>query len=207
MSRASRAEQLRQVAEDVIAERGIAATSMDDVAAAAGVTKPVVYDHFGSKDGLVAALVEAAGHELAAAVMTSRIAATNPEDALARGLRAYFRFMRTRRKSWTSLLTETAGATAGAAAALERVRDEQAELIARLLADDVAGCDLRRARWYAQIVVGASERLATRPGAASVETLTRHMMDILWLGLDEVREGGRWQPGGSRRTGYGQSSG
>jgi hypothetical protein len=84
-----------------------------------------------------------------------------------------------------------------AAAALESVRDQQAELIAALLLEHTEGTDLPRARVYAQIVIGATERLATRPGpaaAASVEVLTRHVMDVIWCGFNALRDGSRWEP-------------
>ena len=87
-------------------------------------------------------------------------AATGPQDALASGLRAYFTFIDRRRASWLSLLTEAGVPGSAAAASLETVRDRQAELIAQLLSVDVPGCDLPRARLYAQVVVGACERLA-----------------------------------------------
>ena len=62
MARADRRDQLLDTAQEVFVERGYGPTSMDDVAEAAGVTKPVLYDHFGSKDGLLAAVVERAVH-------------------------------------------------------------------------------------------------------------------------------------------------
>ena len=63
-----------------------------------------------------------------------------------------------------------------------------------MISTDVAGCDLPRARLYAQVVVGACERLVTRPGTEtpSVDTLTRHMMDVIWAGYGAVRAGRRW---------------
>jgi AcrR family transcriptional regulator len=170
---------------------------MEEIAERAGVTKPVLYDHFGSKDGLLAAVVLRAGDELAAATLEAVDAAAGPEDALACGLRAYFRFIDRRRASWLSLLTEAGVPGSAAAVALERVRDGQAELIAELLSADVPGCDLPRARLYAQVVVGACERLATRPGPQlpTVDTLTAHVMDVIWGGFAAIRDGRRWHPG------------
>jgi AcrR family transcriptional regulator len=196
LPREQRAQQLVDVADAVFSERGVASSSMEEIAERAGVTKPVLYDHFGSKDGLLAAVVLRAGDELAAATLEAVDAATGPEDALACGLRAYFRFIDRRRASWLSLLTEAGVPGSAAALALERVRDGQAELIAELLSADVPGCDLPRARLYAQVVVGACERLATRPGPQlpTVDTLTAHVMDVIWGGFGAIRDGRRWQP-------------
>jgi AcrR family transcriptional regulator len=196
LPREERARQLVAVADVVFAERGVASSSMEEIAERAGVTKPVLYDHFGSKDGLLAAVVLRAGEELASATLEAVNTAGSPEQALASGLRAYFSFIDRRRASWLSLLTEAAVPGSAAAAALEQVRDGQAELIARLLSADVPGCDLPRARLYAQVVVGACERLATRPGPVtpSVDALTGHMMDVIWGGLAAIRDGRRWVP-------------
>jgi AcrR family transcriptional regulator len=59
-----RRRQLLDVARDVFARRGFHATSMDDVAAAAGVTKPVLYQHFPSKRALFVELLDDVGHRL-----------------------------------------------------------------------------------------------------------------------------------------------
>jgi AcrR family transcriptional regulator len=198
LPREQRARQLVAVADVVFAEHGVASSSMEGIAKHAGVTKPVLYDHFGSKDGLLAAVVLRAGEELAAATLEAVEAATGPQDALASGLRAYFRFIDRRRAPWLSLLTEAGVPGSAAAASLETVRDRQAELIAQLLGVDVPGCDLPRARLYAQVVVGACERLATRagPDMPTVDTLTQHVMDVIWGGFGAIRDGLRWDSTG-----------
>ena len=50
--------QLLDVGRGVFASRGYEATSLDDVAHKAGITKPIIYEHFGAKEGLYAAIVE-----------------------------------------------------------------------------------------------------------------------------------------------------
>src|SRR5690625_5722273 len=52
MPRAQRRTQLLELATSVFTQKGFQATSMDDIAAAAGVTKPVLYQHFDSKETL-----------------------------------------------------------------------------------------------------------------------------------------------------------
>ena len=194
MPRAERSVQLLEVAEAVFAERGIAAASMEEIAERAGVTKPVLYDHFGSKDGLLAAVIDRAGAELRSAVADAVMWAEAADDALARGLRAYFTFIAKHRAAWLALLSETT--TSGAAAeTLERIRQELSTFMATLIAAEVPDGDLGRATTYAQAVIGASERLATAPREdedLSPETLTSHLMDVLWLGFAAVRNGQRW---------------
>lgn len=195
LPREERARQLLSVAEAMFAARGVRAVSMDELAEAAGVTKPILYDHFGSKDHLVAAVVLRAGQTLARAVVAGVAAADSAEDQLASGLRAYFAFIDERRNGLHSLLTEGVVPSSAAAAALETVRDEQAELISALLLDYTDDPDPDRAKIYAQIVIGATERLATRPGpdaTPTVEVLTSHVMDVIWCGFSTLRDGSRW---------------
>ena len=193
LPREERARQLLATAEQVFADRGIAAASMDEIAERAGVTKPVLYDHFGSKDGLLAAVIERAGADLGTAVESVVAEADGPDAALARGLRAYFTFMQEHRKAWLALLNETATNTAGAKA-LEKIRDERARFIALLIAAEIPDADRARAMTYAQAVIGACERLATAPDGAALspDELTSYLMDVIWLGFAAVRNGERW---------------
>jgi AcrR family transcriptional regulator len=67
--------------------------SMEDIAAAAGVTRQTVYAHFPSRDALVAALVEAAATEFAAMLDDAGLDTAPPADALAEFLGAGWRFL------------------------------------------------------------------------------------------------------------------
>ena len=58
LSGAERRAQILDVARGVFAERAFELASMDEIAQRAGISKPIVYEHFGSKEGLYAAIVE-----------------------------------------------------------------------------------------------------------------------------------------------------
>jgi AcrR family transcriptional regulator len=58
MTGSQRRAQLLDVARTVLAERGFEATSVEEIAHRAGVSKPVVYEHFGGKDGIYAVVVD-----------------------------------------------------------------------------------------------------------------------------------------------------
>ena len=58
MTSSQRREQLIRVARTLFAEQGVDATSVEEIAARANVSKPIVYEHFGSKDGLYAVVVD-----------------------------------------------------------------------------------------------------------------------------------------------------
>src|SRR6201982_1067051 len=58
MTGKERREQLLGIGRHLFAERGFEGTSIEEIAAQAGVSKPVVYEHFGGKEGLYAVVVD-----------------------------------------------------------------------------------------------------------------------------------------------------
>src|SRR5690242_16718988 len=89
----ARRRQLLDVALTVFAARGYHATSMNDVAEAAGVTKPVLYQHFRSKRALYLELLEDVGGRLQDAIGKATATADGPRDQVKSGFRAYFNFV------------------------------------------------------------------------------------------------------------------
>jgi len=76
------------VAHDLFAERGYVAVTMDEVAQAVGVTKPLLYNYFGNKELLFLACLEQAAQQLESTVLAAIAATSSPEEALRDGLRA-----------------------------------------------------------------------------------------------------------------------
>src|SRR5436305_2481187 len=87
-----RRRQLVDVALTVFAERGYHATSMNDIAESAGVTKPVLYQHFRSKRALYLELLEDFGGRLRDAISKAVAGADTPREQVQAGFRAYFTF-------------------------------------------------------------------------------------------------------------------
>lgn len=81
--RAVREQQIIDVATAEFAERGYANASLVEIAAAAGISKPLIYTYFGSRDGLHAACVQRAGEQLVAAVTAAQQVQGTPQRALA----------------------------------------------------------------------------------------------------------------------------
>lgn len=126
-----RRRQLLAVAERLFVERGYAATSMDDVAAGAGVSKPIVYELVGSKHEVFEACMARAADALATRVAEAVLAA-GEDDAtrLRAGALAWFEFIGERRGLWDALL---ASDDAPASAAIEAVRARQDAFVAAQL--------------------------------------------------------------------------
>jgi AcrR family transcriptional regulator len=192
MARADRRQQLVASAQEVFVTQGFAAASMDDVAERAGVTKPVLYDHFGSKDGLLTAVLGRLGDLMLETTARAVEGATSPREALERGLTAYFRFVDQHAGAWSLMLREVAPGSAAAVEA-ERVRGAQVAVIAELVRLHLPGCDAARAEVYAHAVSGAAERLAAvrltgrRVSAARAATL---LMDVMWSGFAQLQREG-----------------
>ena len=134
MSRAERERQMLDVAEQVFGERGYQGTSMDEIAERCGVSKPMLYEYFGSKDGLLVACVGRSKAELLDVTQKAMAGATDPEDILWRGMVAYFGFIDAHSKSFAMLLREPAAGSQEAVEAVEATRRQQSELISGVLA-------------------------------------------------------------------------
>jgi AcrR family transcriptional regulator len=107
LSKADRMEQSLAAAHTLFAERGYAAVTMDEVAAAIGVTKPLLYNYFGNKERLYIACMQRAGDALEATILEKVADAGNPSEALNDGLRAFFAFLDADRAAWAVLFDET----------------------------------------------------------------------------------------------------
>src|SRR5919206_2458918 len=93
-----RRQQLVELGEQLFAERGFTKASMDELARRAGVTKPVIYELFGSKDGLFRACLEGLALRLAESIAEAARGADaageapDPEARLRAGALAFLRF-------------------------------------------------------------------------------------------------------------------
>ncbi len=149
-------------AMDVFLEHGFEGASMDAIAYAAEVSKPVVYDCFASKDELFKALFQREE-----ARVTDEIRAALPagapegaEAALAEGLTAFLRAVAAAPQSYRVILLGEGGMNAAVAKRIRAGRERQVEAAAeatRRWLDPTGELDERRARLFGQILVGIGE--------------------------------------------------
>jgi|SRR4051794_1888521 len=107
LSRGDRMEQTLAAAHALFAERGYAAVTMEEIAGAVGVTKPLLYNYFGNKEQLYIACMERAGDALTETVATAVAASDSPGEALGAGVHAFFAFLDSDRAAWAVLFDET----------------------------------------------------------------------------------------------------
>jgi AcrR family transcriptional regulator len=184
--RAVRREQLVTLAQQLFAERGFEGVSMEELARRAGITKPVVYGIFGSKDGLYRACIDRAAERLAAVVTTAAQAGSDPVEQLRAGGTAFFRFAAEHRGAW-EMLYEGGGRFADAR---NEIRARQDALVVALLRDAAAalGGDVpeQRLQAAATMLNGAYESLVTFSFAnpdVTPETLADWVVALMGPGL------------------------
>jgi AcrR family transcriptional regulator len=153
--RAVRERQIVELAEGLFTERGYQGASMDELARRAGVTKPVVYELFGSKDGLFRACLERSAERLATLVAEAVRAESEPEARVRAGGLAFLRFAADNRVAWELMME---GRFSDAAI---EVRRRQAALVHELLLEKApTDADPRELELAAHAVNSAYEGVA-----------------------------------------------
>lgn len=179
-----RRRQLLEVARHVFSERGFHGTSMNDVAEAAGVTKPVIYQHFPSKRALYLELLEDVGGRMLAEVLEATTGAGHPREQVERGFVAYFRFVDTEPESFNLLFGGGSRRDAEFADAVAHVEDTIAAAIAPLIEADIAE-DHRLLLAYG--IVGLAETTSrhwvAEGRSVDAVTMAARVAELAWAGL------------------------
>ncbi|MFZ4720285.1 MAG: TetR/AcrR family transcriptional regulator [Ilumatobacteraceae bacterium] len=183
----ARREQILDVSVQVFAQRGFHATSMNDVAEAAGVTKPVLYQHFDSKQDLYLALLEEAGTRLRNAVRKGVTDAGNGKEQTELGFKAYFRWVAEDHDAFLLLFGSRASRDEESTIAIRRITAEAAHAIAPLIAVDI---ESEHREMLAQGLVGLAEgvsrHLIEKGLPFEPEVLGQQIADLAWAGLRAV---------------------
>jgi AcrR family transcriptional regulator len=132
MSAADRRRQVLDVGLEVFARHGYHETSMSALAAEAGVTKPVLYQHFASKHDLFEELLSETGDRLMRAIEASEVEDT-PRRRVEAGFRSFFRFFEERPAAFALLYGTSLAVDPDFRRDARRVRDTFAEYLAGLI--------------------------------------------------------------------------
>jgi AcrR family transcriptional regulator len=186
-----------EVAEEVFVARGIQAATMDEIAERVGVTKPLIYDYFGSKEGLLAASIEKGRRQLLGLIIDTW--SEQPDLAVRDRLRAvvlaFFAFIDEHEQMFALLRTE--GALIGPPAeSVERIRQQTAKAFAEGLRSlpTFAQLPAGTVTGMAELLIGACERLAVErvmsPGLTAEEAADL-VMTTMWDGLGSIASDAR----------------
>jgi AcrR family transcriptional regulator len=161
---------------------------MDDVAEAAGVTKPVLYQHFPSKRALYLELLEDVGQRLLAAIRAAA-AADSGREQVQNGYAAYFGFVTDNNSAFRLLFGASVRNDAEFAEVAESVLDRLADTVARYIYVDVS--DEHR-RVIAHALVGVAEAVGRRAlldehAEHDPEVLAHWTAELIWYGLRGIR--------------------
>lgn len=184
--RALREEQLLDTALSLFAASGYEATSIVDIAAAASVTRPVVYRHFGSKDGIYLACLRRARAELDERLATAVAPETDPERQLRAGIDAYFAFVEERDREWDVLFGGGMPTDGPAAEGANELRHRTSALLAGLLRAAAPDVDPQRLDVFGSALNGMGVELARwwrRHPEITRAQMVDHYFALSWEGL------------------------
>lgn len=160
LPRAEREQQMLETAHALFAERGFAAVTMEDVAAAVGVTKPLLYNYFGNKDRLFLACMQRSADDLIATIVGALGPNPTPTEAFGEGVRAFFAFVDRDRAAWRVLFDETLPASGEVAVAVAAQREHLTELIAAAILAQLPARAKTEVDALSHALLGAAEALA-----------------------------------------------
>ncbi len=186
---AARRRQLLDVALGEFAEQGYSGVSMDQVAEAAGVTKPVLYQHFTSKRALYLELVADVADRLEGAVVKATADAASPREQVEAGFRVYFRFVTEHRDAFRLLFTADSRRDRDLTEAVLRVEETFARTVAVLIEVDGLSDDdrLLLARGIVGIAEVTSRHSLDGPTQPDPDALAHRVANLAWAGLRGIR--------------------
>lgn len=185
LNAAARRAQLLEVAREVFAQEGYHGAGMEEIASRAGVTKPVLYQHFASKKELYLALLDQDMAALLAEIAQAISDARSNRARIERGTAAYFDFIEANDGAFRLLFRETMGADPDFRATIERFRDAVTSRIAAIIAEE-AGLAPPDAELLARAMMGMSESAAQwwlDRRSVTKEQAVEMLASLAWRGL------------------------
>jgi AcrR family transcriptional regulator len=187
LSAPARREQILDVALVVFARSGFHGSSMNDVADAAGVTKPVLYQHFDSKRDLYSALLDEVGARLLNSISKAAAEATDGKSRTELGYRAYFRWVAEDHDSFRLLFGTGSRRDDEFTLAVREITEQAALAVAPLIDVDIDE-DHRQTLAHALVGLaeGASRRLVELGDDFDPDIIASEVSSLAWAGLRAV---------------------
>jgi AcrR family transcriptional regulator len=189
MTARQRREQLIVVAKALFAEKGFEGTSVEEIAARADVSKPVVYEHFGGKEGLYAVIVDREVEALLGALSGALASRAHPRQLVERAALALLGYIEESPDGFRILVRDSPVAQAGGT--FSSLLGDVAAQVEVLLGDQFSrrGLNPLVAPFYAQMLVGqvalAGQHWAeVREPAKNV--IAAHLVNLAWNGLSAL---------------------
>jgi AcrR family transcriptional regulator len=192
MRGSERRAQLLNVARRVFGKSGFHSVSMEEVASEAGVTKPILYDHFPSKKELYLALLDADLSVLHEKVRQALNSPIGNRERIRASFQAYFDFVQEEADGFRLLMQETVGAEREFRDRVEQVREQILSEVADLIVRESKGkLQREHAETVALALIGMGETVAQRQLGRSRQ-VRQEALEVLvrlaWRGITEVTD-------------------
>jgi AcrR family transcriptional regulator len=202
--RAVREPQMLEVAGRIFASRGFHEASMDEIAQAAGISKPMLYNYFGSKEGLYFAYVDLSYREIIAAideaVAEAAAAGRRPDQQLRVGARAYYRYVGEHRDALRVLFREVGDPGGELVQQRRRLSRRVAVAVDAILQESApAAAPHLSTEALAEAFLGAARSLADwwlDRSQVSADDIADQLMDVILVGLRGLAAGSAVEPAG-----------
>ena len=160
LTKESRGEQLLDIAEELLVANGYEATSIEDVARAAGVTRPILYDHFASKEGMLLACCRRARSQFEASLVGALSeSGADPETLVERAGSVYFEMLERDPRRWAILFSSTTAQSGVLAEGLSALRRGTILRIAHIIAQHAPDAPDHAVEACAYAISGVGEQL------------------------------------------------
>jgi len=184
LTAAARRAKLIEVGRAVFAERGYEATSVEEIAARAKVSKPILYDHFGGKEGLYAVVVDREVEHILRSVAEA-VNSGSPRARVEQAALAYLSYVQERPEGFAVLLRDSPNRGGQLPALMYDLADRVSDIFRKEL--DKAGYDSKSAPIYAHALVGmvafVGQWWTDSRKPPPVETVASHIAALAWAGL------------------------
>ncbi|ADD44232.1 TetR/AcrR family transcriptional regulator [Stackebrandtia nassauensis] len=188
MPRTERRRQLLDSAREEFVARGYHNTAMDDIAERAGVSKPVLYQHFPGKMDLYLALLDTHGEALVETVRTAMESTSDNKQRVHRAMQAYFDFVDAQGEAFRLVFESDLRNEPAVAERVDRVSRDCGSAIAETIMGDT-GVDRQRAELLAIGLTGAAEMAARRwlasKRAVPKEEAVQLLATLSWRGISK----------------------
>jgi AcrR family transcriptional regulator len=186
MTGAQRRQQLLDIGRELFGERGFEATSVEEVAARAEVSKPVVYEHFGGKDGLYAAVAEREMQFVLDRFATAMADPGRPRELLERAALVLLDYIEEHTDGFRVLIRDAPASSGGPA--YPSLIGELAGKVEHILAGQFQsrGYDARLAPLYSQALVGMVAQVGQwwlDDRRLTKERVAAHLVNLSYNGL------------------------
>ena len=188
MTGQERRAQLLDVGRSVFAERGFEAASVEEIAARAKITKPVVYEHFSGKEGLYAVIVDREVQALLGRI-TAALAGDHPRALLEQAALAFLTYIEEEPEGFRILVRDSP--VTSATGTLASVIGDIAMQVEYILRDEfkARGFDTKLSSLYSQALVGMVALVGQwwlDSGEPKRDVVAAHLVNLAWNGLGSL---------------------